>query len=193
LEKSKEYRRKILICSEEMSVKMQASNEKEHGNSKEVYFYQPNKSKVDTSAVFEVKQEGGKLRVRNDNVNCLFSNLTPEAFDSYYNGYFQYLNLNLSPVNVEGQLFQLTISEQENLEQSIITSWIYYYTINNLPVQVERSDFTHPYMVDQVLRVLDTKFGIDTNISLAIGASILRQDAEAYKGTVKGRRRYYDR
>jgi hypothetical protein len=158
-----------------------------------IYFYQPSKIRVDTSIVFEVTTEEDKLRVKNHNVNCLFSNLTAETFETIYNDFIQHLNLNFSPVHIEEKSYQLTIDEQEYLEQTIITSWIYFYTINNMKVKVQRSDFTHPYMVDYILRVLDKKFGIDTGISLTIGASILRQDFKEYCRTVEGRRRYYDR
>ena len=162
-------------------------------NPDNIYFYQPSKTKVDTSTTFEVTTEGDKLRVKNQNVNCLFSNLITETFETIYNDFIQHLNLNFLPVNIEGKLYQLTIDEQKYLVQTIITSWIYFYLINNMRVKVKRSDFTHPYMVDYLLRVLDKKFGIDTNISLTIGASILRQDFKEYCRTVEGRRRYYDR
>lgn len=158
-----------------------------------IYFYDPSRTKVDTSKTFEVTIEGNNLRVKNQNVNCLFSNLTTETFETTYNDFIQHLNLNFLPVNIEGKLYQLTIDEQQWLVQTIITSWIYFYTINNMRVKVNRSDFTHPYMVDYLLRLVDKKFGIDTNISLTIGASILRQDYKEYCKTVNGRRKYYDR
>ncbi len=166
-------------------------NDKENPDG--IYFYQPSKTKVDTSTIFEVTTEGNILRVKNQNVNCLFSNLTTETFETIYNDFIQHLNLNFLPVNIEGKLYQLTIDEQKYLVQTIITNWIYFNTINNMRVEVKRSDFTHPYMVDYILRLLDKKFGIDTNISLTIGASILRQDFKEYCRTVEGRRRYYDR
>lgn len=162
-------------------------------NPDDIYFYQPFKPNVDTSQVFDVTKEGNQLRVKNENVNCLFSNLTPELFDTIYNDFVQHLNLNFSPLKIEGQSYQLTIEEQVYLEQTIITSWIYFYTINNIKAKVKRSDFTHPYMVDYVLRILDKKFGVDTKVSLAFGATILRQDFNQYCKTVKGQRLYYDR
>lgn len=162
-------------------------------NSEDIYFHQPLKPTVDTSTIFEIATEGKKLRVKNQHVNCLFSNLTAATFDACYNDYVQHLNLNFASVCVNNKLYELKPSEQDYLTQKIITSWIYYYTINNLPVEVKRADFTHPYMVDYVLGLLDGKFGKDTEISLAVGASILRQDLEEYSGNVVGRRRYYDR
>jgi hypothetical protein len=162
-------------------------------NSEDIYFHQPLKPTVDTSTIFEIATEGKKLRVKNQHVNCLFSNLTAATFDACYNDYVQHLNMNFAPVYINGKLYQLKPIEQEYLMQKIITSWIYYYTINNLPVEVKRADFTHPYMVDYVLGLLDGKFGKDTEVSLAVGASILRQDLEEYNSNVAGRRRYYDR
>lgn len=110
-----------------------------------------------------------------------------------YNEYIQHLNLNFSPVTVGGNTYQLTPEEQTCLEQKIITNWIYFYTVNNLQVTVEPSDFKHPYTVDWVIWLLDEKFAEDTPVSLAIGASILRRNYEDYCKTVEGRRWYYNR
>ena len=162
-------------------------------NPSDIYFYQPSKIKVDTSITFEATIEGAKLRVKNKNVNCLFSNLTTETFDIIYNEFVQHLNLDFSPVAINGNLYQLTSDEQVYLQETIITRWIYFYTINNMKIKVKRSDFTHPYMVDYVLSLLDKKFGIDTDVSLTIGASILRQNFKEYCRTVEGRRWYYNR
>ncbi|WP_206780447.1 hypothetical protein [Hymenobacter amundsenii] len=162
-------------------------------NPNDIYFYQPSKATVDTSQIFEVTYEGDTLRVKNENVNCLFSNLTIDAFQIIYNDFIQHLNLNFLPIIIDKNLYELTTDEQKYLVQTIITSWIYYYTINDMRIKVKRSDFAHPYMVNYLLRVLDKKFGIDTNVSLTIGASILRQDFKKYCKTVEGRRWYYNR
>jgi len=163
------------------------------GNPEDIYFYQPSKGKVDTGTVFDVATERDKLRVKNQHINCLFSNLTEETFDAFYNDFHQHLNLNFSSVSIDGKSYQLKVEEQDYLRQKVITSWIYFYTINDLPVQVKRADFNHPFTVDYVLGLLDRKFGIDTEVSLQVGASILRQDLNEYTKTVVGRRRYYDR
>lgn len=162
-------------------------------NNNDIYFYQPSKPRVHTSKVFEITIEGNKLRVKNQHVNCLFNNLTTKTFETVYNDFHQHLNLNFSPLTIEGNLYQLTPDEEIYLQQTIITNWIYFYTINSMKAKVSRSDFTHPYMVDYILRVFDKKFGVDTTASLIIGASILRQDFKEYCRTVKGRRSYYDR
>jgi len=159
----------------------------------DIYFYQPSKAQVDVSQIFEFAQEGDKLRIKNKNVNCLFSNLTTKTFVTVYNDFVHHLNLDYSPITLDGTSYQLTTDEQDYLEQKIITSWTYFYTINNMKVRVKRSDFTHPYMVDYVLGLLDKKLGVDTPVSLAIGAHILRQDFKKYCRTVEGRRRYNDR
>jgi hypothetical protein len=159
----------------------------------DIYFFQSSKAHVDTSQTFEFTYEGDKLRVENANVNCLFSNLTIESFEAIYNDFVHHLNLALSPIVLGGTSYQLTTEEQVYLQQKIITGWMYFYTINNTKVRVRRSDFTHPYMVDYVLELLDKKFGVDTPVSLAIGSHILRQENKKYCKTVEGRRRYYDR
>jgi hypothetical protein len=162
-------------------------------DSNEIYFYQPAKPWVDTSTIFKIRNEGPRLRVKNENVNCLFSNLTIESFDKIYNDFVQHLNLNFLPVKVDETVYELTEGEQNYLQQGIITHWIYFYTINNMKVEVSHDDFFHPSMIDYVLRVADKKFGIDTKASLIIGASLLRRDFEQYCESVSSRRRYYDR
>ena len=162
-------------------------------NPNDIYFHRPELPHIDTSILFNITEENGKLRVQNENVNCLFSNLTRDTFDKFYNEFNRYLNLDFEQLNIDNRTYGLTLDEGERLFETIVTSWIYYYTINNLTVRVRRSDFTHPYMVDYVLEIIDKKYGEDTNESLALGAKILRQDLKKYIKTVKSRRWYYDR
>lgn len=159
----------------------------------DIYFYRSGLPIVDTRKKFEITIEGNKLRVKNRNVNCLFSNLTSACFDELYNNFNRYLNPDFEPLTIGNKEFALSHDEKEKLTETVITHWIYYYSINNLKVKVSRGDFTHPYMVDIVLSILDKKYGIDTNESLMLGAKILRQSLADYSRTVKGRRLYYER
>jgi hypothetical protein len=162
-------------------------------NSKDIYFYRPDLPTIDTAKKFNITSEEGKLRVKNKNINCLFSNLTAVQFDKSYNDFIHYLNLDFEPATIGSKEYSLAEEEREQLTEKIITSWIYYYTVNNFTVEVKRSDFTHPYMVDYVLSILDKKYGADTLAALTLGAKILRQGLTEYSKTVKGRRHYYDR
>jgi len=162
-------------------------------NPDDIYFYRPSLRTINTTDKFEIKRDGENLRVKNENVNCLFGNLTFEDFDRLYNDFFKNLNLDFDPVKVDNKSYFLTEKEKEKLTDKIITSWIYYYTINNLTVKVKRSDFAHPYIVDYVLSLLDKKCGVDTFGALTLSAKILRQEETEYKTTVKGRRQYIDR
>jgi hypothetical protein len=163
------------------------------GNPDDIYYYRPGLPLIDTSKHFEITVESGKLRVKNKNINCLFSHLTAGSFEEIYNDFNRHLNLDYEPLELGGKVYSLTEKEKQKLFDTIVTNWIYYYTINNLKVEVKRSDFTHPYMVDYVLNILDKKFGKDTGASLALGAKLLRQDPEYYIRTVQGRRMYYER
>jgi hypothetical protein len=158
-----------------------------------IYYYQPNLPKVDTSSVFDISKEGDDLRVKNQNVNCLFRNLSAEIFDKEYNNCYRHLNLNFSPLNIHNESYFLNEKEQNKLVQEAITSWIYFYAVNNLPVKVSKDDFDGPGLMDQLLSILDKKYGIDTPISLSLGARILRQNPEKYEERVKGRRMYYEK
>lgn len=159
-------------------------------NPNDIYFYRSTLPKVDSSKLFSIAMEGVDLRVKNDNVNCLFGNLTQEAFDKCYNDFRQYLNLDFSPLTIDGKTYQLTDAEQDCLEQKIITSLMFYYTVNNWKIKIKRSDFTHPNMANYTTQLLDNKYGIDTNLSMSIGAKVLRQDLEKYRKTVKFKREY---
>ena len=158
----------------------------------DIYFYAP-KARIDTAKVFTITKEGDHLRVKNKNVSCLLKNLTEESFHDIYNEYFSHLNLNFSPVKIDSKIYRLTKDKQEALEQEIIMRRIYFYTVNNLEIEVRREDFTSPGVADCVIALLDKKYGKDTKISLTIGAHLLRRDYEDYCQTVKGRRRHYDR
>ena len=162
-------------------------------NPEDIYFFSPNLPYIDTSILFKMEYEDTKLRVQNNHVNCLYHNLTIEEFDKIYNDYNRYLNLDFEPILISDKVYALTLDEQQKLFETIVTNWIYYHTVNNLPVEVKRSDFKHPCMADYVLTLLDKKYGIDTKESLALGAKILRQDPKDYTQMVKGRRIYYNR
>ena len=159
-----------------------------------IYNYQPHlPSSVETSKVFYITKEGNDLRVKNQHVNCLFRNLTVEIFDREYNHCYKHLNLDFSPLVIQDGEYCLNNDEQEKLIQDSITSWIYFYAVNDLPVKVTRSDFEGPWLMDSLLGILDKKYGEDTTISLSLGTKILRQDPDEYTQRVKGRRRYYSK
>ena len=168
----------------------------EDENARDIYFFRPDLPYFDTKAHFTIIEENGKLRIENKNVNCLFSNLTSENFDKLYNNFNQHINLEFEPVKIDNDFFELTPEEKEELLETIITSWIYYYTINNLPVVITRADFLSPQTTDKVIWILDKKFSLknkDSRISLRFGAHILRQNIDEYTKTVRGRRLYYNR
>lgn len=161
--------------------------------SNQIFFFEASKQPVNTEVLFDISTEGEKLRVKNHTINCLFSHLDSEEFSIIYNEFFKHLNLDFTPLEIENVTVQLSEEAQNSLIQRIITAWIYYYTINGLEVNVVKSNFEHPSMVDYVLMALEGKFGVDTNKSLGLGARILRQTRDDYERTVKSRRRYYDR
>lgn len=159
----------------------------------DIFFYRPLPA-VDVCTLFEVKKEGDRLRVKSAYANCLFSNLSADAFGATYNDYRRYLNIDFSPVEVNGASYALSPEEQEELTQQIITTHIYVYTINNMPVIVKRDDFLHPQTTDKVIWLMDRKFKQqDCGPALRLGARLLRRDYDDYCRSVKGRRMYYDR
>lgn len=166
---------------------------KNQANANSIFFYDSSKEKINTESIFEIVAEGENLRVKNDHVNCLFKHLTFEEFDAIYNKFHKSLHLDFSPINVGNKSYSLSEKEQHYLIQNIITHWIYFYSINGLKIEVKKSDFEHPYMIDQLLFILDKKYGVDTNESLKLGARILRQKEDSYKLKVHGRRKYYEK
>ena len=94
---------------------------------------------------------------------------------------------------VDGIPHGLDTMEQEQFVQQFITGCIYYYTINNLPIQLRASDFDHGSTMDCLLSILDRKYGADTPESLQLGAKILRMDPDTYARRVEHRRWYYAR
>ena len=159
--------------------------------SNDIYFYQSHLLSVETSTLFNISKEGNDLRVKNQNVNCLFHNLSADIFDKEYNNCYKYLNLDFTPLAIQGCTYNLDQKEQERLIQETITSWIYFYAVNSLPVKVTISDFDGPGLIDHLLSIFDKKYGADTEISLSLGAKILCQNLDVYSDRVKGRRLYY--
>lgn len=160
-------------------------------NPEDIYFFRSDLPWLDTRKIFSITIENGKLKVKNKYVNCLFSNLTPEIFDNVYNDFNRHLNLDFAALTINGSDYSLSDDEKEELFEIIVTSWIYYYTINNSPVKIKRSDFTHPYTVGYVAGIIDRKLGVDSQEGLALGAKILRQSLLEYTKTVARLRVYY--
>lgn len=164
-------------------------------NSEDIFFKRK-LTPVATSSIFDIIEERDGIRVKNENVACYFKNINAQEFESAYNEYLSALNLNFSSLNFDGIKYELSKHEQSELLQKIITSHIYFYTVNNLAIVIKRSDFLNSFTIDQVIWLLDKKLKLkhkDTKLSLAFGAHLLRQDLKTYMETVKGRRFYFDR
>jgi len=142
---------------------------------------------------FTISSEQDAIRVRSPYVNCLFRNLTEEDFTIVYTKCLDLLRLDFSPVQVNGNTYEWPEKDREALRQRIITDSIYFYTVNGLPLDIQPSDLSHSKAVDVVLSLLDKKYGKDSEVSLALGAGVLRMEPDDHRDTVAGRRRYYER
>ncbi|SOD11451.1 hypothetical protein [Pedobacter xixiisoli] len=167
----------------------------EYNNNNDIYF-ERKLDPVPIQTLFKITGEVDGIRVQNDNVNCYFKGINEQELEEAYNKYLSALNLNFNPLSFNNTDYELADKEQQELTQKIITSHIYFYTVNDLPITVKRSDFIDSFTIDQVVWLLDKKLQLknkDTNLSLAFGAHLLRQDLTIYGDMIKGRRRYYDR
>jgi hypothetical protein len=160
-------------------------------NPDDIFYYQSTKSHIDTTEIFSISMENNKLRIKNNNINCLYNNLTEDVFDKIYNEYNKYLNLNLEPLKINDRIYCLDDNEIEELVEKIITSLIYYYVINNLEIEIKRDDFIHPSTAEKVLYMINNKYGEDTLEGLKLGAKILRKSLSEYEKTVKFYGNYY--
>lgn len=162
-----------------------------------VVLFQPAKPAVDTSQLFFFQIENEGMRVINHCVNCLYNGLTRKTFNTAYNYLSKYLHFDFSPVAVGNEIYSLSEPDQRCLEQSTLTSSIYLHCIgfppNQPPARLSLSKLMMHNPLDDVISLLDKRNGVDTPVSLALGAKILRQNFGDYCETVKGRRQYYDK
>ncbi|UOQ55211.1 hypothetical protein [Hymenobacter cellulosivorans] len=164
-------------------------------NTTEPYLlYQPNKPEIDTRTLFRIEREAGGLRVQNANVNCLYAEaLTPEVFQQAYNFLNKYLFFDFSPVILDGKPYALLPADQARLEQQAIAYSIYFYVVNGTGtrMRLRPGGITVLNPVDELISLLDRAFGVDTPVSLALGAQILRRPLPEYRSTVEWKRLYY--
>lgn len=151
---------------------------------KDIYYKKPNYTRVNTEDLFDISIEDDNLRVKNIYVNVLFGNLDKEEFDRIYNLFDSRLNLNFEPILLDGQTFSLNEDEQNGLNAKIITRWIYFYSVNNKKIIPKRKDFNHPYTIEYIFDTMDSKFGIDSDVSFKVGAAIFRKSLRKYKRLV---------
>ena len=145
---------------------------------------------------FVITQEADGIRVKNGNVEAFFLNLTESAFYRAYKELCTCLPFNFTPVAVAHKTLRLTPQEETRLVQGAAISLLYPYTANNLPLSFALISLHTTTVVDTVISLLDKKGklrGADTEESLTLGAHLLRLPLEAYRQSVTGRRRYYDR
>lgn len=161
-------------------------------------WFQPEKPEIDTEALFEITFEDEGMRVQNRNVNCLYGSLEKNVFNKAYNYLNKYLNFDFSPISVDGKDYSLSKLDEEYLEQQTLTSRIYAYARHNAKLKLKPGGISlrepsDSVISDVLISILDKKYGIDTPVSLALGARILRTPLESYRNTVKSRRQYYDK
>ena len=162
-----------------------------------VVLFQPAKPAVNTNQLFRFQVENEGMRVINHCVNCLYNGLTRETFDTAYNYLSKYLHFDFSPVVVGNKTYSLSESDQHCLEQSTLTFSVYLHCIgfppNQPPKRLSLRKLVLHNPLDDVIWLLDKRNGVDTSVSLMLGAKILRQNLKDYCETVKGRRQYYDK
>jgi hypothetical protein len=120
-----------------------------------------------------------------------------ETFDFVYNEFNKHLNLDFSSLNINNIEYSLCENEKEYLIQTIITHWIYYYTVNNLEIEIKCSDFNHPQTLDILHSMLMKKYciekyGEETSELIEFGSKILRKSVDEYTKTIKFYKNYYE-
>ncbi|HLK98159.1 MAG TPA: hypothetical protein VK364_10350, partial [Hymenobacter sp.] len=137
--------------------------------------------------------EADGLRVKNQHINCLYAELNQEQFHEAYNHFNKYLHFDFSPVCLGSKEYVLSQEDQDYLEQSTVANSIYFYAVNRIKLVVRPGEVSLASPTDYVIALLDKKYGVDTEVSLLLGARIVRTSFESYYSAVKSRRRYYDR
>jgi hypothetical protein len=157
------------------------------------FCFQAKTPNIDTKDVFSITAEDEDLRVENINVNLLYNKLTLELFDTYYNYFNKFINFDFNAVIIDGVKYQLSTEEQEYLRQFTITNSIYAYTINQAKITLKPNKISLKVPFDELLVLLDNKYGIDTKVGVIIGARVLRRTPEEFQNSVKQRRQYYNK
>lgn len=163
------------------------------GLQKNVFWFQADKPDLDLAALFQITTEDNAIRVKSQHVECLYVRLDKEQFYKAYNYFNKYLHFDFSPILIGNRKYALSKANQAYLEQATLSSSIYFYTVNRLKLVLKpgKVELTNP--IDDVIALLDKKYGVDTEVSVLLGARIVRTSVDFYRSSVKARRRYYDR
>ena len=157
----------------------------------DIFFYNPNKPRVDTKEIFTILYDGYQLRAKTKNLNYLFNKLNEKSFDEYYNNFRAYLNLNTSPLNLNNGEYIFSNEEKTELEQKFICYLLKFYTDNNFQrILIKREDFMGRYAVMEFCWFLDKIYGKDDSINFKIAARILRISYSELLHTVEEYRRW---
>jgi len=158
-----------------------------------LFWFQADKAELDTDVLFHITTEDEGMRVQNQHVNCLYAGLSKKQFHEAYNYFNKYLDFDFSPVFIGNKGYVLSREDQDYLEQITIANSIYFYAVNRMQLVLKPGEVSLTSPTDYVISLLDKKYGVDTEVSLRLGARVLRTPFESHCGNVKSRRRYYDK
>lgn len=150
-------------------------NEAQANDPNDIFFYQPDKPKIETTSIFRISTEGSRLQVQAGSLHYLFSKLNKDTFDDYYNQFRAYLNFDFSPVDFENATHVFSDREKTALEQKLICTLLYFFTSNNFKkILIRRQDFIHPFQIKEMLWLINDMYGKDNPNNLKIGSHIFK-------------------
>ena len=157
----------------------------------DIYWENPERKNANVVNQFTINKVKEGLKVKNDEVNYLFSKLTKDQFINAYKDFHHKLNLNFDSFKYKSNQFELSDKEKNKLEQEIILWLIRYYELNSSQIKVKRHDFHWIQTLNKVRWLMIDKFDMNQeDLQLEFGAHIIRMKPKKYKRMIKSQEKF---
>jgi hypothetical protein len=130
---------------------------------------------------FEPVNEHGILAVHADGEMFPFSAKDKAKLIDQINAAMKVVQFDFTPVTVGGKSAAFTSADQARVVRQVALHWLYFQSLNKLPMRIAKKDLTHPETWRMVRRIAEEKFGDRSAEAMAVAGKLVGMSGEAFQ------------
>jgi hypothetical protein len=130
---------------------------------------------------FEPVNEHGILAVHADEEMFPFSAKDKSALIGQINAAMKVVRFDFTPVIVGGKSLGFTPDEQARIARQIALHWLYFQSINNLPMRISKKVLTHSETWRMIRRIAEEKFGDKSEAAMAVAGKLVGYSGDGFR------------